>query len=1181
MTADGDQNGGVTANGQGTGIVLAQNAQANVNGSNDSVALNAGVSLGIYGGGNTIGAQAGDLVVIGGTGGAFDTVFASGDAAGGTTANGQATGVMVNANAQVNVRGNGNAVLNQGGGSSVGVYGGANLVTALAGDLIVLGNTGGAADTVAADNDATGGTTANGQGTGLFLNSSTQANIAASGSTVWAFDSVTASVTGTGNTVLASGTAASLTLSGGSDTVSALAGNTLALTNGGGYSVSGSNLTVSIGAYTNGTITGTNNGITATGTNTNFSLSGGSDTIALQSDSNVNLANGGGYSVTGSASTVNIGAYTNGLIWGNGLTVTASGGQTNFTVAGDSDTLNLWGQSNVNLAGGGGFVINASTITVNAASYVNATLNGTGNTLTDGGTNASFSLNGGASTVNLAAGDYVHLANGGGYVVNASGSGVGLGGYVNATVNGSNDEINDDAGNTSLTVVGSANTINAGVQNFTSVVGDSNTVTAAAGAVSLAGSHDTADISLGLVAVADNSSAQVNGTGNTVQAGTSDIVGIAGDSNYLQFQTGGAALFSGTGNAANVNGTALYQLDGSPLVTAGSIANAADFRAQMAQSATVINAIDELYNEVLARDADAGGMANAQAFYAAGGSLGDLRANLANSPELAADMLGTYAAIGAAPPTVSETGAFAEIMSASYDTPITVMNRDGVVASTTAGNILSELPVLETISDGRTLSLSMPDGSTMAFNDTARLADFLFAVAAQKSQATAFTQDVLNRDVAWLDQVDQPMLDLANRETDLAAYNDSVGKGDQAALARLAATVAMQIAAMPATQRTTVTAKTQSQGHEVDVTVYANSGEANGPPVRFHNVDPGILGILEQVGVVLINAAAIAFPETGVLVVAAAAVDAAEAGKAFANGQVIQGILDLAAAAGGAAGGVGAVDVGKYIAIASEALGGVYGVEQGIEHGDVLGTIVGVLEVAAAGASGIGQIDPDIKDLTSRIAQGLNIVATATSLTDQFIKGNVANGLVASLGVILDNIAADYAGRQAELAQQAIVSNISPAVIGVPKHMVFVGGFFDDTFTTSPDSQTMEGASQRFAKLNPGSDVQYFTHDQGDVLASYIKSVGGDVTILSHSWGADTAAAVVADLPAGLKVSSLITLDPVGYAHPDFAQVAAPFGNMVRLQCRQCSLELAKRDCGYRNGLRAKPTRFCDGIRER
>jgi Resolvase, N terminal domain/Alpha/beta hydrolase family len=75
--------------------------------------------------------------------------------------------------------------------------------------------------------------------------------------------------------------------------------------------------------------------------------------------------------------------------------------------------------------------------------------------------------------------------------------------------------------------------------------------------------------------------------------------------------------------------------------------------------------------------------------------------------------------------------------------------------------------------------------------------------------------------------------------------------------------------------------------------------------------------------------------------------------------------------------------------------------------------------------------------------------------------------------------------------------------------------------------------------LNPNADVQYFTWDNAADLATWgngVDASGGQITLIGHSYGASTAATVVAN---GLKVQTLVTLDPVGYLQPNFQQVAA------------------------------------------
>ncbi|WP_186163750.1 beta strand repeat-containing protein, partial [Burkholderia gladioli] len=176
VNASGIAAGGTTANGQNTGIWINGDAQANINGNNNNLGVNAGDSVGVYGGGNVISATSGADLVVGNTSGSFDTVNASGVEAGGTTANGQNTGIWINGDAQANINGNDNN-LGVNAGDSVGVYGGGNVVNTTAGALVVADGTNGSYDTINGNGDSLGGTAANGQGTGIWIAGDSQANV--------------------------------------------------------------------------------------------------------------------------------------------------------------------------------------------------------------------------------------------------------------------------------------------------------------------------------------------------------------------------------------------------------------------------------------------------------------------------------------------------------------------------------------------------------------------------------------------------------------------------------------------------------------------------------------------------------------------------------------------------------------------------------------------------------------------------------------------------------------------------------------------------------------------------------------------------------------------------------------------------------------------------------------------
>ena len=96
----------------------------------------------------------------------------------------------------------------------------------------------------------------------------------------------------------------------------------------------------------------------------------------------------------------------------------------------------------------------------------------------------------------------------------------------------------------------------------------------------------------------------------------------------------------------------------------------------------------------------------------------------------------------------------------------------------------------------------------------------------------------------------------------------------------------------------------------------------------------------------------------------------------------------------------------------------------------------------------------------------------------------------------------------------------------------YVGGFFDSTIG-GPVKSNFEVFGV------PGDE--YFTWTEDIELGAWIDVNNNGVkksrvTVIGHSYGADTAATVVA---SGHKVDRLITVDPVGWTRPDYARVAA------------------------------------------
>jgi pimeloyl-ACP methyl ester carboxylesterase len=150
--------------------------------------------------------------------------------------------------------------------------------------------------------------------------------------------------------------------------------------------------------------------------------------------------------------------------------------------------------------------------------------------------------------------------------------------------------------------------------------------------------------------------------------------------------------------------------------------------------------------------------------------------------------------------------------------------------------------------------------------------------------------------------------------------------------------------------------------------------------------------------------------------------------------------------------------------------------------------------------------------------------------------GDVANGLLETLGPLIQAVASAVALSPDTYAPSNIVnpSSVPTVLIGNLK-VLFVGGFFDQLGATllglpSP----VHDAYTQFVAQNPSVPAQYFSWDQANALAKEIDADSGNVIVYAHSYGASTAASVVA---SGHPVNTLITLDPVGLFNPSYQSI--------------------------------------------
>jgi pimeloyl-ACP methyl ester carboxylesterase len=118
-----------------------------------------------------------------------------------------------------------------------------------------------------------------------------------------------------------------------------------------------------------------------------------------------------------------------------------------------------------------------------------------------------------------------------------------------------------------------------------------------------------------------------------------------------------------------------------------------------------------------------------------------------------------------------------------------------------------------------------------------------------------------------------------------------------------------------------------------------------------------------------------------------------------------------------------------------------------------------------------------------------------------------------------------------------VVTNLPKVVVPGPdgqpvdKTNIFVGGFADDS-----RNKLVENS----ASMNSGiyGNNYYATHSDIDDIDALIAQIPEDQTInlIGHSWSGQTAAQAAVDNPG--KIDTLVTIDPVGYGHPNFSTIS-------------------------------------------
>ena len=403
--------------------------------------------------------------------------------------------------------------------------------------------------------------------------------------------------------------------------------------------------------------------------------------------------------------------------------------------------------------------------------------------------------------------------------------------------------------------------------------------------------------------------------------------------------------------------------------------------------------------------------------------------------------------------------------------------RQAVSASVAIGQYVATITITGDVNDAGGLA-----GFSYSLSDTdpGRTALIVLAQAAAQrgvadagNELLAFLDNAQARvDVAYANlpanaRTDR-MLSVAQRFVDAAYQAAQAGNWNLVQTLETAADVSLQIAAMPEGSRHALTERFRHKKTTHDITVDPNAAD---PFASFtdHSKGEDVIGaIVEAVVGVIINILAIIPITAPVFAPLAVAWDVAQAGKNFAQGNILGGFLSLGAAAGvglagldiaaqgaaqgsfyaeaasftnGFAGSLGFTGVqavaatgttaaiaevtataqlGQTILSGAALIGGASGIAQSAGRGDWLGIAAGALQVAAGVAGGLISTRVIDGNLARTITAGFGLTAAGTSAADAFKNGDLAGGLATSLNLLLPLVAQTVLGRASYLRTQTL-----------------------------------------------------------------------------------------------------------------------------------------------------------------
>ena len=202
VTVSGDAFGAKTGNGQWAGVFLSTGTYSYVTGANNGINVTTGATLILNGGGNIVYGSAQTELTVENTNRVFDTLYVSNDQLFGATTAGFATGLLLQANVEVNLYGSDDGI-DLSGGSVLNASGGGENVYMGAAEVLSVSNTNGVFDNINSSSDAFGGQTANGQWAGIYLQTNVEANVNGSSNGIYVASGAVLNAAGDDNLILA------------------------------------------------------------------------------------------------------------------------------------------------------------------------------------------------------------------------------------------------------------------------------------------------------------------------------------------------------------------------------------------------------------------------------------------------------------------------------------------------------------------------------------------------------------------------------------------------------------------------------------------------------------------------------------------------------------------------------------------------------------------------------------------------------------------------------------------------------------------------------------------------------------------------------------------------------------------------------------------------------------------